>query len=285
MKNEKTSLIRAIYYKCLNSIPSRIYVAVQFKKRVGYWPNLRNPKTFNEKLCYAKLYDHNPLFTKLVDKAAVREYVESRIGSEYLTPLYGVYERPGDIPYDELPKSFVLKTNHDSGSVVLVKDKVQINREEIANSLSFSLSRNYYNVGREWPYKNVHSQIICEKYLEERITDYKFYVFHGKVKYLYLGKGLVSDHSLKICFLDENYNLVPFGRSDYPILREVSDKPNNFDEMKKLAEKLAEGLSFVRVDLFNVGGKIYFSEMTLTPASGYMPFEPAKYDLVLGEII
>ena len=271
--------------KLKNLVPDEIYVKAQYKNRVGKIPNLRNPKTFNEKMCYLKLHNRDDFYSKLCDKYRVREYVKEKIGEEYLIPSYGCWNSVEEIDWNALPNQFVLKATHDSESVILCTDKDTFDIENAKKKLSTALSRNYFYIGREYPYKRIQPRVICEKLLDEHIVDYKFYVFKGEPKYLYVGRGLVADHSLKISFYDMNGKLAPFRRMDYPGLSDDFEMPGNFDEMKRLASKLAGDLPFVRIDLYSVGTKIYFSEITLTPASGYMPFNPEEYDGILGDMV
>ena len=281
----KKTPLHGLYYRILHLVPDRIYVTVQYKNKVGKWPNLKNPSTFNEKLNWIKLNERDPKLTVFCDKLAVRDFVSKKIGDEFLIPLLGVYESFDEIDFSLLPNQFVIKATHDSGSVIICKEKKQFDFVTAKYSLDSALESNYFYVNREWPYKNIKPRLIVEKLLNESIIDYKFFVFNGEAQYLYLGKGLVRDHSLRIAFFDMDGNKAPFGRMDYPLLEEDVKMPNNFKEMKKIAEILANDLPFVRVDLYSVGEKIYFSEMTLTPAGGYTPFLPDEYDKILGEKI
>lgn len=268
-----------------NRIPDQIFVTMQYIHRLHKIPNLRNPKDFNEKMCYFKLHNTEQRYSILCDKYAVREYVQSKIGEEYLIPLLGCWDSVDDILWDSLPNSFVLKPTHDSGSVIICKDKTKLDIEGVKRKLSRALRSNYYYVDRERPYKNIKPRIVAEKLLDEKIVDYKFYVFNGVPQYLYVGQGLVADHSLRISFYDMDGNLAPFKRMDYPGLDDNFVMPDNFGKMKDIASTLADDLPFVRVDLYSVSGKIYFSEITLTPAGGHMPFSPREYDRILGDMI
>lgn len=285
--NKAKQFLSSVNWVVLKAVPDSLYIRLMYSKFCGGRLDLRQPVTFNEKMNYAKLHNRDCKLTKLVDKYEVRQYVREKVGEQYLVPVLGVYNRIENIAFDTLPNRFVLKTTHDSGSVVVCHDKKQLNIEKVKERLSFALRRNYYWVGREWPYKNVVPRIICEQLLEDSITDWKFYVFHGIPKYLYLGRGLVSDHSLRISFFDIDMNPAPFGRKDYPGLECSVAKPNGYEEMIEIASRLAGDLPFARVDLYNVGGRgtIYFSEITLTPASGWMPFDPPEYDRILGDML
>lgn len=281
----KNTWIRTLYYRLEHKVPDRIFIEHHYKKVLGVKPNLDNPKTFNEKMNWLKLHNRDPKLSVYCDKWAVREYVTEKIGADHLIPVYGVYDSADDIDWDKLPNSFVIKPSHDSGSVIVCKDKPTIDVQAVKRAMNGHLRSNYYYVGREWPYKNVKPRIIIEKMLADKIVDYKFYVFNGVPKYLYLGQGLVSDHSLRIAFYDMNWVKAPFGRSDYMLLEGDAEKPACFDEMKEIARKLAGDLPFARVDLYCVDGKIYFSEITLTPGSGFTPYQPPQFDRILGDMV
>ena len=189
-----------------------------------------------------------------------------------------------EIDLDLLPSNFVLKCNHDQGSVILVRDKNAINRKDIITTLNKKLKRNAYYGTREYPYKNIPPNVFAEEYLGENIIDYKFYCFNGEPKYLYCGQGLTEDHSLKIDFYDLDWKIMPFYRTDYKRLGPIP-RPTKLDEMITIARQLSEGVPFVRIDLFEVNDKVYFSEFTLCPASGFMPFVPKQYDRVIGDML
>ena len=281
----KCTPLYPIIVKMKNSVPDSLYIWGQYIHRLHKVPNLTHPKDFNEKMCYFKLHNTGKKFSILCDKYEVREYVKAKIGEQYLIPIIGCWESVEDIPWESLPKTFVLKPTHDSGSVVICKDKSKLDIEHVKQKLLQALKTNYYYVDRERPYKDVKPRIIAEKLIDDGIVDYKFYVFNGEPKYLYVGQGLVADHSLRISFYDMDGKLAPFKRMDYPGLDDNFVMPENFDEMKKIAGILSDGLPFVRVDLYSVLGEIYFSEITLTPAGGHMPFSPRKYDRILGDMI
>lgn len=265
------------------------YLKLRYELRMNKKLTLTNPQTFNEKLQWLKLYDRKPEYIQMVDKYEAKKYVANIIGEEYIIPTLGVWEKFEDIDFNKLPKQFVLKCTHDSGGLVICKDKSKLNMEEIKKKINKSLKRNYYYSGREWPYKNVKPRIIIEKYMatdkQTELIDYKFFCFNGEPKFLYVSEGL-SDHSTaKISFANMNYELLEFYRKDYKPFIELPKKPVNFEEMKELAKKLSKNIPFVRVDFYNVEGKIYFGELTFYPCSGYIPFEPKEYDEILGDML
>ncbi len=268
-------------HRLLDWMPDEMYVKLAFKGKMGYKLDLKSPKTFNEKLQWLKVYDHREEYTDLVDKIKAKEKVGNLIGNEYIVPMYGAWKTADDIPFQQLPCRFVLKCNHDQGSVLLVHNKENINIQEIRMIFDKKLARNSYYGTREYAYKNIQSRVFAEKYLDNDIIDYKFYCFNGEPLFLYCGQGLTTDHSLKIDFYDLNWKLMPFYRTDYHRLGEIP-RPSHLNEMIEIARKLSKGVPFVRIDLFEVNGKVFFSEFTLCPASGFMPFVPKEYDAIVG---
>ena len=265
----------------LDWMPDETYISFVFKSKMGYGLNLNHPQTFNEKLQWLKLYDRKPEYTDLVDKIKAKTIVGERIGTNHIVPMYGEWEKVDDIPFNALPDSFVLKCNHDQGSVVIVPDKNTMDVKKTKRFLNKKLKTNIFYGSREYPYKNIQPRIFAEEYLQNNIVDYKFYCFDGQPKFLYCGQGLTEDHSLKIDFYDLEWNQMPFYRTDYHRLGSIP-KPSHLDEMIEIAQELSRGIPFVRIDLFEVNDEVFFSEFTLCPASGYMPFVPKRYDAILG---
>lgn len=256
----------------------------KFKKSLDF----NNPKTFNEKLQWLKLYDRNPLYTQLVDKYLVKDFVASIIGDEHIIPTLGVWEHFDRIDFDSLPEQFVLKCTHDSGGIVIVKDKATFDRKSAKKKIESSLARNFYYLGREWPYKNVKPRIIAENYIEDGVSDelkdFKIMCFGGKVRCSFVCSDRSSKDGLKVTFYDTDWNRMPFIRH-YPSSKESIEKPLHYNEMVQMAEKLAKGIPFVRVDFYEVLGKIYFGELTFYPGSGLEEFIPSEWDGILGEWI
>lgn len=263
-------------------MPDSVFARISYRGMLGEKLNLNNPITFNEKLQWLKVYDHRPEYTSLVDKLKAKEIVGEIIGREHIVPCYGAWTTADQIDFDSLPKSFVLKCNHDQGSVILVKDKSVLDKNKTITSLNRKLKHNSYYGTREYPYKNIKPRVFAETFLGDSIIDYKFYCFNGHPKFLYCGQGLTEDHSLKIDFYDLDWNLMPFYRTDYHRLGKV-EKPAKLSEMIEIAERISRDIPFVRIDLFEVNRKVFFSEFTLCPASGFMPFVPKEYDRIVGE--
>lgn len=271
----------------LSKMDDESFIKKKYKASTGETLDLNNPRTFNEKIQWLKLYNHMPLYTQLVDKYNVRDYVKEKIGEEYLTKCYGVYLRFEDIDFDKLPNKFVIKCTHDCGSVVLCDSKSKIDKSKIGKKLNSALSRNYYYQGREWPYKNVIPRIIVEEYLEDHTTndlyDYKFFCFNGVPKVLFVSIGRQAGN-LQLNFYDLEFNKLPFERG-YPNFDKRIPKPKNFEKMIELAAKLSEGIPFVRVDFYDFEDRIVFGEMTFSPGGGMEVFKPRKWDYVFGSWI
>lgn len=279
-----------VFIRLARLLPDQAYLSLKYLKEFGRFPNWKNPQTFTEKLQWLKLHDRNPEYTRLVDKYAVKEYVERIIGKDYIIPTYAVWNRPEEIEWDSLPEQFVLKTTHGGGGdgVVICKDKSTFDREEAIRLLNENLKTDLYVVWREWPYKNVPKRIIAEKFIAPdknasaaSLMDYKFFCFKGKVRFFKVDFGRFVEHHAN--YYDINGKLLPFGEKmcqpdpDYPI-----ELPRNLNEMIYLAERLAGNLPFLRVDFYNIEGRIFFGELTFYPASGMDRFVPDGYDMEIG---
>ncbi len=271
----------------LNWIPDDIFIKYVFKKRVGYTPNLTNPQTFNEKLQWLKLYDRNPLYTTLVDKYAVKKWVADKIGEEYIIPTLGVWNSFDEINFDKLPNQFVLKTTHDSGGIVIVRNKQTFDKQAARKKLTKSLKHNYYYHTREWAYKGVCPRIIAEPYLEDARTkelrDYKFFCFNGKPKMMFIASDRQNtQEETKFDFFGMEFKHLPF-TNGHPNSTKHLEKPQSFEKMKELAGILAQNIPHVRVDFYEISGKIYFGEMTFSHWSGFMSFNPSQWDKKIGD--
>lgn len=271
-----------------NFFPDRIFLKCLFKYRMGYKLNLNNPRTFNEKLQWLKLYNHNPLYTTLVDKFAVKQYVGDKIGFQYVIPTLSVWNSFDEIDFDKLPNQFVLKCTHDSGGLVICKDKRNFDVTEARKKITKCLKHNYYKSFREWPYKNVPPRIIAEKYMEDEsgeLRDYKFFCFNGSVKALFVATDRQKKNvDTKFDFFDDKFKHLPFTKG-HPNADVPPGKPTCFDEMVRLAEILSEDIPHVRVDFYEIYGKVYFGEMTFFDNSGIVAFNPPKYDEIWGDWI
>ena len=278
-----------VHYAAMHVVPEEWYLKRRFKKLVGYPLNLDNPQTFNEKLQWLKLHDRNPLYTKMVDKYEAKKYVADIIGEEYIIPTLGVWNHFDDIDFDKLPEQFVLKCTHDSGSIVICKDKATFDKKAARKKLERGLRYNYYYVGGfEWPYKNVKPRIIAEKYMVDEsqtdLTDYKFMCFNGKVQCSFTCTGRNTDSGLHVTFYDRAWQKLSFARH-YPVESSAMPKPVNYEKMVELAEKLSIPLKFARIDFYEINGNIYFGEITFFPGNGMEEFSPEKWDYKIGSWI
>ena len=258
--------------------------------RIGYFLsmhkmlNLEHPKTYNEKLQWLKLHDKRDVYTKMVDKVLAKDYVHEVLGDGYTFKTLGVWERFDDIDFDKLPNQFVLKCTHDSGGLIICKDKSKLNIERARKKINKCLKKNYFFATREYPYRNVVPRIIAEEYMVDEsgteLKDYKFFCFDGVPKMLFVATDRAID--TRFDFYDSDFNHLPFTQG-HPWAEKEIKKPEHFDEMLNLAARLSTGIPHVRVDLYNINGKIYFGEMTFFHYSGTMPIHPEEWDYKIGE--
>lgn len=271
----------------LNWMPDKWYLSFMFRSRMGYWMDWKNPKTFNEKLQWLKVYDRNPLYTKLVDKYDVRKYIAEKIGEEYLIPLLGVWDKVEDIDFEKLPNQFVLKCTHDSGSVIICKNKQEFNIREAKIKLSKALKVKYYLLSREWPYKNVHPKIIAEKFMVDEslkeLKDYKTFNFNGFLQYIQVDYNRFCGHQRNL--YDKKWNKMDFEYVYSSNPQKAIFKPNTLDTIHKLNSVICKEMPFVRCDWYCIGDKIYFGEMTFFPEAGFGKFNPSKWDEKFGNLI
>lgn len=271
----------------LNLLNDKTHITLKYRLSMGHAMNWENPQTFTEKLNWLKLYDHDPRYPGIVDKWEVMNFVKARIGEDYCVKKFGVWEHFADIDFDTLPEQFVLKCTHDSGGVVICKDKANFDKEAARKKLESALKKNYYWLSREWPYKEIHPRILAEEYLEDcdqgGLPDYKFFCFDGEPQFLFVATGR-AEGDTRFDFFDREFQWLPV-KQHYPNANKPPEKPQCFDEMLELARKLSVGFKHVRVDFFQVGGKVYFGEMTLTHFAGYHPYEPECYDKIFGSYL
>ncbi len=277
--------LRSIRYsisanKSLKSVEKEL--AVKHKKLTGKIMDWSNPQTYTEKVIFSKIYDADDYRAKLTDKGEIRKWVSSKIGESYLVPIYGIYDSFEDIDFESLPRQFVIKCTHDSGSVVVVKDKTKININALKKLYKFYLKRNFAYMTYEMHYKNIPHRIIIEKYMGNSINDYKFLCFDSKPLYCWVDIDRFSNHKRNI--YDLNWQLQPFNQFTYGNSEKPVQKPEQFDEMLKIASTLCQGFEHVRVDLYLVEGKIYFGEMTFTNGSGNEIITPPEWDDKLGAL-
>ena len=263
-----------------------LYIKLRYFSGMKKFPDLQHPRTFNEKLQWLKLNDKHTEYTRLVDKYAVKEYIEKLNWGGKTIPTLGVWDRFDDIDFAQLPNQFVLKTTHDSGGIVIVKDKGKMDMQKARKKLEKSLQRKYFLMSREYPYKDVKPRIIAEKFMVDEsgteLKDYKFFCFNGEVKFLFVATDRPFD--TRFDFFDADFNHLPF-KQGHPWAKKEIKKPANFEEMKRAAAALSKGMPHVRVDLYNINGEIYFGELTFFHFSGVVPFEPAEWDEKIGDYL
>ena len=268
-------------------LPDKLVIKSRFRSEFGRKLNLQKPQTFNEKLQWLKLYNRNPEYIKFVDKFEVKQYVAEMIGESHVIPTYGVWNRIEDIDFDKLPDSFVLKTTHDSHSIVLCKDKSKFDQNAADKVLRRSLRNNYFYGGREWPYKYVKPRILAEQYMDNEgmeLIDYKIHCFNGRARFVLTCMNRFSSSGLEEAFYDIEWNRIPVHRPEQ-VRGSQTSKPQSWDNMISMAEKISQNIPFVRVDFYEVRGVPYFGEMTFFPASGYKRFIPEDYDTIFGSYL
>ena len=263
------------------------YLKIQYEFVTGKKIDINFPQTFNEKLQWLKLNDRNDKYTQMVDKYEAKNYVSKLIGEDFIIPTIGVYEKFDDIDFNKLPNQFVIKCTHDSGGIVICKNKSELDIKKAKKFISNRLKKNFYWSGREYPYKNVKPRIIIEKYIGEgkSMRDYKFFCFNGVPKIMYLSEGLENHTTARMSFYDMNFKVTDCKRKDYKILNYIPSKPKTFEKMKKLAQILSKDIPHVRVDFYDVNNHIYFGELTFYTCSGLVPFEDEKWNKKMGDWI
>ena len=270
-----------------NRLSDEEYLKRFFKMRIGHFPNLDNPKTFNEKMQWLKLHDRNPKYTQMVDKYEAKKYVASIIGEEYIIPTLGIWEHFNDIDFNQLPNQFVLKCTHDSGGLAICKDKEEFDYLGTRTMINRSLKQNFYCIGREWPYKDVQPRIIAEKYMQDGtyafLPVYKVFNFSGKAKLI---QAIQDDKqpNESIDYYDINWGKLEL-RQNYPNSKKPLKKPEKLKQMIDISEELSSGIPFVRTDFYVINNDLYFSEFTFYSDSGFQKFIPPSWDEKLGEMI
>ena len=270
-------------------IPDKAYLRIKYYCRMGKRLHLKNPSTFNEKLQWLKLYGRKPIDTILSDKFAVKEYIAKTLGDQYIIPVLGVWDRFEDIDFDRLPDQFVLKCTHDSGGIVICKDKTKLDKVIARKKLNKSLKTDYFVYSREHAYKNIPRRIIAEKYMEDssnlELMDYKVHNFNGIPKLILLCQSRFSKGGLREDFYSTDWEHLDICRPGHPNADERVLKPAKLNEILELSAKIAKGMPFVRTDFYIINGKVFFGEVTYSPAGGMTPFIPEEWDKVLGDWI
>lgn len=269
-------------------IPDATYLKIVYYLKTGTNLSLKHPKTFNEKLQWLKLYNRKSEYSMMVDKVAVKEYVKRIIGSEYIIPTLGVWDNPDDINFDQLPKQFVLKCNHNSGNgMYICRDKTSIDARSVISNLKKGLKENYYKKWREWPYKNVCRKVLAEKFMVDEsgteLKDYKIFCFNGEPEIVEVDYNRFVNHKRNL--YDKNWNFIDMS-IEYPSEREhFIARPDNLEKMLNLARKLSQGIPHLRVDFYSIGTQIYFGELTFFHEAGMGHFYPNSWNIELGKLI
>lgn len=300
LKSNKAKIVKAITdpFFCLELVLIQIAPLIKNDKTFLKWmffsvfhrfPDFKNPKTYNEKLQWLKLYDKHPEYTQMVDKAKAKKFVANIVGEDHIIPTLGVFNSFDEINFDTLPNQFVIKCTHDSGGVVVCKDKSNLDIQAARIKIEYGLGKSAYWGTREYPYKTVKPRIIVEEYMEDEsgyeLKDYKIFCFDGKPRFLFVATDRgVKGEETKFDFYDLDWNHLPF-TNGHPNSSKTIIKPENFEKMVELSAQLSQGIPHVRVDLYNINGKIYFGELTFFHWSGMTPFVPEEWDYIFGEMI
>ncbi len=283
IKLEKKVKKRIKYF--LRFLPDKVYLQLYYFAQFKKFINFKNPKTYNEKINWLKLYDRKPEYTKMVDKFEAKKYVASIIGEEYIIPTLGVWDRFDDIDFDKLPNQFVLKCTHDSEGIVIVKDKRKIDKKRVKDTLEEAMKYNFFYIGREYPYKDIKPRIIAEPYMEDKkfheLRDYKFFCFDGEPTDLFIATDRGIGQT-KFDYYDIDFNHLNIIQH-YPNSKKPIEKPKNFSKMVELSKQLSRDLKHVRIDFYEVNGKLYFGEITFYHFSGLQPFNDIKWEHYFGD--
>lgn len=269
-----------------NHLSDRRYIEEKYRRIFGEVPNIDFPVTFNEKLQWLKLHDHRTEYTVMVDKYLVREYITEKIGAEYLIPLVGIWDSPDEIDFAALPNRFAMKCNHNSGlGMCICSDKTKLDFPKVRKELRRGLKQDYFRTGREWPYKNVPRKIIAEQYMQSDaggLTDYKIHCFNGEPKIVLVCKDRFTETGLTEDFFSAQWEHLDIRRPKHPNASQPIPQPEELPQLLSLAKVLSKDIPFLRVDFYIIEHRIYFSELTFFPASGFEKFVPEKWDEILG---
>lgn len=280
-------LINANMFHRYDSMPDEQYLKIKYKAALGKELNLNHPQRFNEKLQWLKLYNRKPEYTIMVDKYKVKEYVAKIIGEDYIIPTLGAWNEPSEINFEALPEQFVLKCNHNSGlGMYICRDKMNMNIETINERLQKGLKEDYYLKHREWPYKNVSRKIIAEKYMSDGdngLIDYKVHNFNGEPKLILVCKDRFENSGLTEDFFTPEWEHLDIKRPKHEHSKQAIARPEELEEIIELSAKLSQNIPFLRTDFYIINHKVYFSELTFYPASGFEAYDPDEWDYKMGE--
>ena len=273
----------------LNWMPDETYLGLVCRLVFHKKLDLSKPETFNEKLQWLKIHDRKPEYPQMADKYEAKQYISSAIGEEYIIENYGVWDSFDAVDLDSLPDQFVLKCTHDSGGVVICKDRSSFDLDAARKKIETSLKRNFYYFGRDWPYKDIRPRILAEKYLKEKdgkeIADYKVHCFEGEPKVILVCKDIYQSSGMTEDFYDVQWNHLDVCRPGISHSAETIEKPVHLEKMLEISKRLSSSMHFLRIDFYEYDEKLYFGEMTFYPSSGFTPFVPEEADLTFGKWI
>lgn len=287
IKNPRKIILGLLTYTA-SIWPDKLYLQLRYYLEMGQILNIKNPHTFNEKLQWLKLYNRRPEYTTMVDKYAVKQYVADIIGEEYIIPTLGIWNKFNEINFEDLPNQFVLKCTHDSGGLIICKDKSKLNIDDARKKIEASLQNNYYPLYKEWPYKNVPPRIIAEQYLkdgDEELEDYKVHNFNGEPKFILVCRNRFKDSPLVNDFYSEKWELLDVRRPGHPNSLEPQSPPSELQEMLRLSKLLSKDIPFLRTDFYISNHKVFFGELTFFPAGGMVKFVPEEWDEIFGSYL
>ena len=283
-KNFLLYLMNMGYFRLLSD---EKYIKLEFRLCMGKKLNLDNPQTLNEKLQWLKLHDRKESYTNMADKYNAKECAKKIIGEEYIIPTIGVYDSFDNIDFNSLPNQFVIKCTHDSGGVFICEDKSKLNIRKVKKIINKSLKKKYYYAHREWPYKNVKPRILIEEYIVDHngvLDDYKLQTFNGKVAYSFVCTDRIKGE-VKFTFFDEHKRFIPVTQCGASNDYKGAKLPDNYEKIVELAEKLAKNIPAIRLDFYNIDGKIYFGEFTFFDSAGLGAFNPEEWDYKFGSML
>ena len=281
-------ILAALLARCGGFLPDDLYLKMRYRLIMGRPLRLNNPQTFNEKLNWLKIYNKRPFYTSIADKSLVKDYVKKILGEEHIIPTLGIWNTFDEIDFDTLPNQFVLKSTNGGGGtgVVICRDKQSFDKADAKHKLEKSMATNW-DYGREWVYKGIKPRILAEQYMHnndsEYLDDYKFMCFNGEPKLLFMASDrYAKGEKLKFDWYDMDLNHLPFKSKGYENKNKIIEKTPVFDEMKRIAEQLSKDFPHIRVDLYNINGKVYFGELTFFHDAGFVPIEPEEWDYKIG---
>lgn len=275
-------------------LPKKWYLQCAFRAKFGKWINFAHPESLNEKLQYSKVYGYKDIHRVIADKYAVRQYIKDVVGEKYLIPLVGVFRNHDDVDFSALPSSFVAKSAHGSGQVLIVRDKLEISEDHLRKAFKKWLETNFYFVSMEPQYKHIEPKIVVEELMADeqgRIpNDYKFHCFAGKVEMIQVDLDRFGEHRRN--FYNSDWELLPFiwsavdkNKKSIYVNGKTVHKPAQLNEMVKVAEQLSKRFNYIRVDMYDVSGRVYFGELTLHHGGGFEHFTPSQYDIYYGRLM